>query len=185
MRRSLGFSCLVRLIAVVTVSAGVVCDGPVIGGPGVGQTVAYAQEAARARTLWDGLYTEAQAARGKEAYMKACAECHMPDLAGHEYAGALAGFGFQLKWQDASLAEVYGRIRSMPLGRGGSLAGQEYLDITSYVLQVNGYPAGGDELTAAVAGPRGARLVLERQKKSTQGRWGRRGGARRSGRCAG
>jgi quinoprotein glucose dehydrogenase len=81
------------------------------------------------RTVRDGLYSDAQAVRGKAAYMKACAECHAADLGGHEYAGALAGFGFQLKWQDASLAEVYGRVRSMLLGAAGSLTGQEYLDI--------------------------------------------------------
>jgi mono/diheme cytochrome c family protein len=131
---------------------------------GVGALLADAQDAAKTRSVWDGLYTEAQAARGKEAYMKACAECHMPDLAGHEYAGALAGFGFQLKWQDASLAEVYGRIRTMPLGRGGTLPGQEYLDITAFVLQSNGYPAGSDELVAAVAGQRWPRIVIERRK---------------------
>jgi mono/diheme cytochrome c family protein len=131
---------------------------------GLGALFADAQDAPKTRTIWDGLYTEAQAARGKEAYMKACAECHMPDLAGHEYAGALAGFGFQLKWEDASLAEVYGRIRTMPLGRGGTLPGQEYLDITAFVLQSNGYPAGNDELDAAVAGQRWPRIVIERRK---------------------
>ena len=39
------------------------------------------------RTVWDGLYSEPQAVRGKAAYMKACAECHAADLGGHEYAG--------------------------------------------------------------------------------------------------
>jgi mono/diheme cytochrome c family protein len=50
------------------------------------------------RTVWDGLYTAAQSARGQIAYDRACAECHMADLSGHEYAGPLAGFGFLLKW---------------------------------------------------------------------------------------
>lgn len=116
------------------------------------------------RTVWDGLYSDTQAVRGKAAYMKSCAECHAPDLGGHEYAGALAGFGFQLKWQDASLAEVYGRVRSMPLGAAGSLTGQEYLDIVAYILQANGYPSGGDDLSAAVAAQRWPRILIERQK---------------------
>ena len=101
-------------------------------------------------SLKDGIYTAEQASRGRAVYDTRCAECHMPDLAGHEYAGALAGYGFQLKWQDASLAELLGRIRSMPLGRPGSLAPQEYLDILSYVLQKNSYPDGANELSAAV-----------------------------------
>lgn len=89
----------------------------------------------------------------------------MPDLAGHEYAGALAGYGFQLKWQDASVAELYGRIRSMPLGRPGWLTSQEYLDILSYVLQKNGYPDGPSELTSAVAAQSRPRIPIERTQR--------------------
>jgi mono/diheme cytochrome c family protein len=115
-------------------------------------TVTLAQPASVAlpRTLGDGVYTAEQAARGRAVYNVRCAECHMTDLAGHEYAGALAGYGFQLKWQDATLAELFGRIRSMPLGRGGSLSGQEYLDILAYVLQKNTYAEGRTELNTAV-----------------------------------
>lgn len=102
------------------------------------------------RTLSDGVYTAEQAARGRAVYNVRCAECHMTDLAGHEYAGALAGYGFQLKWQDASLGELLGRIRGMPLGRPGSLSPAEYLDIVAYILQKNAYPGGQSELTAAV-----------------------------------
>ena len=121
-----------------------------------------AAEGTAPKSVWDGLYDEAQAGRGKVAYDKACAECHMTDLGGKEYAGPLAGFGFQLKWQDASLGEVYGRIRSMPLGRAGSLTTQEYVDILAYVLQKNSYPAGKSELTASLASQRWPRIVIER-----------------------
>src|SRR6476619_2470927 len=65
-------------------------------------------------------------------------------------AGALAGFGCQLKWQDATLAELLSRMRGMPLGRPGSLTSQEYLDVLAYVLQKNAYPDGAAELTPAV-----------------------------------
>lgn len=114
--------------------------------------------------VWDGLYSAEQAARGRAAYMRGCAECHSADLSGHEYAGALAGFGFQLKWADASLGELFGRMRSMPLGRPGSLERQEYLDILAYVLQQNGYPAGPKEITAELATQRWPRIVIERNK---------------------
>lgn len=118
------------------------------------------------KSVRDGLFTVDQAARGKIAYDKACAECHMPDLGGKEYAGALAGFGFQLKWQDASLGEVFGRIRSMPLGRPASLPTQEYVDILAYILQKNAYPAGANELTAGVAAQRWPRIAIERVVQS-------------------
>jgi len=113
-------------------------------------TLAQSGAVAPARTLGDGVYTAEQAGRGRAVYATRCAECHMADLAGHEYAGALAGFGFQLKWQDATLAELLGRMRGMPLGRPGSLTSQEYLDVLAYVLQKNAYPDGAAELTPAV-----------------------------------
>ena len=116
-------------------------------------------------SVMDGLFTAEQAARGRQAYEANCAECHMADLSGHEYAGALAGFGFQLKWEDASVAEVFGRVRSMPLGRGGSLTSQEYLDILAYMLQANGYPAAPQELGLAVAAQRWPRIRIERTGK--------------------
>ena len=116
------------------------------------------------QNVWEGLYSEVQAGRGREAYEKACAACHMSDLGGHEYAGALAGYPFQLKWEDASVAELFGRIRTMPLGEAGSLSTQEYLDILAYVLQANGYPSGEGELTIAVAAQRWPRIKIERVK---------------------
>jgi mono/diheme cytochrome c family protein len=129
-------------------------------------TVASAQASSQParQTVWEGLYSDVQAVRGREAYVKACAHCHMEDLGGHEYAGALAGFPFQLKWEDASVAELFGRIRTMPLGEAGSLSGAEYLDILAYILQSNGYPSGKDELTVAVAAQRWPRIRIERVK---------------------
>ena len=120
------------------------------------------------KSVRDGLYTTEQASRGMTAYVKHCAECHARDLGGHEYAGPLAGFGFQLKWQDASVAELFGRVRSMPLGRAGTLTREEYVDIVAYLLQQNTYPAGQAELTGSVAGQRWPRIMLERVVKEPQ-----------------
>jgi S-disulfanyl-L-cysteine oxidoreductase SoxD len=121
------------------------------------------------RTLKDGVFTADQAARGRVVYARHCAECHMPDLAGHEYAGALAGYGFQLKWQDAGLGELLGRMRSMPLGRPASLTSQEYVDILAYVLQKNAYPEGTSELTADVIS-KWPPIRIERVVRSPNGR---------------
>ena len=40
------------------------------------------QAQAPAKTVWDGVYTEAQAARGRSAYQQHCAECHGGSLEG-------------------------------------------------------------------------------------------------------
>ena len=41
-----------------------------------------AGHASQDRTVWDGVYTEAQAKRGEEAYKRSCGYCHRDDLAG-------------------------------------------------------------------------------------------------------
>ena len=46
------------------------------------------------KTQWDGVYTEAQAARGALVYSQYCASCHGPDLSGSEMAPALTGGEF-------------------------------------------------------------------------------------------
>jgi mono/diheme cytochrome c family protein len=134
------------VFVVVVLAAALIRAATVAAGDPLG---AQSTAAAR-RTLQDGVFTAEQAARGRIAYDRRCAECHMPDLAGHEYAGALAGYGFQLKWQDATLGELLGRIRSMPLGRPRSLTDQEDMDILAYVLQKNTYPEGTSELAADI-----------------------------------
>ena len=40
------------------------------------------------RTVWDGVYSEAQAARGKAVSDAQCAYCHQPDLRGQGFAPA-------------------------------------------------------------------------------------------------
>ena len=138
----------------------------IAGAASASQGFARAQTAVQPtrQRVWEGLYSDVQASRGRDAYTKACASCHMDDLGGHEYAGALAGYPFQLKWEDGSVAELFGRIRAMPLGAAGSLTAQEYLDILAYLLQSNGYPSGSDELTIAIAAQRWPRIRIERQK---------------------
>jgi mono/diheme cytochrome c family protein len=150
---------MLRIAAlIVTIGAGIGAEWSVVS------LNAQATAQAARQSVWEGLYSDAQAVRGRDAYTKACAPCHMDDLGGHEYAGALAGYAFQMKWEDASVAEVFGRIRTMPLGESGSLSTQEYLDILAYVLQANGYPSGRDELTIGIAAQRWPRIKIERVK---------------------
>lgn len=134
-----------------------------------GPLSAQSTPAAGPRSVADGVYTAAQAARGRAVYNVHCAECHMPDLAGHEYAGALAGYGFQLKWQGATLGELLGRIRSMPLGRPGWLTSQEYIEILAYVLQRNAYPEGTSELGSDVIA-KWPPIRIERVMRAPDGR---------------
>src|SRR5690242_9362493 len=58
-----------------------------------------AQDApAATRTIWDGVFTQAQAERGRDVYRKSCSACHKADLLGESAAPALAGAEFVQRW---------------------------------------------------------------------------------------
>ena len=106
------------------------------------------------KTTWDGVYTQAQAARGKVAYDAACSSCHMSDLSGGgefdmQVAPALVRADFM---EGRTMNSVYTFVRSnMPADAAGALPPQTYLDILAYVLQQNEFPAGKDELVPDAA----------------------------------
>ena len=88
-----------------------------------------------------GLYTEAQAARGKNEFAGTCAECH--------YASEFRGSKFQFTWGRRTVGDLYTDIvGNMPEDDPGSLSDQAYVDVVAYILQLNGFPAGSAELPA-------------------------------------
>lgn len=97
--------------------------------------------------IWDGVYTAAQADRGKAAYDTSCTNCHNRDLNGSVRAPALRGERFMLTWQNGSVNNLFTKIRfSMPATYPETVADDVKLDIVTYLLQVNGFPAGSAEL---------------------------------------
>lgn len=100
----------------------------------------------KGKTIWDGVYTPAQAARGKESYAAHCSACHATDLTGRN-GPALRGDHFMENWREDSLNSLYNRIKnSMPAGNPSSLADDTYVDIVAHILQVNAFPEGAEEL---------------------------------------
>lgn len=100
-----------------------------------------------AQNIWDGVYTTAQADRGKTAFETSCINCHNRDLAGSVRGPALRGDKFMLDWQDGSVNNLFTKIRfSMPATYPDSVSDEVKLDIVAYLLQVNGFPAGSEEL---------------------------------------
>jgi polar amino acid transport system substrate-binding protein len=105
--------------------------------------------AAAASTVWDKVYTEAQATRGKDAYMTECSACHSEDLGGSGYAPALKGDDFTFTWNDKSVGDFFDRVRKlMPPDNPGSLPAERYRDIIAFILQENKYPSGDQELSS-------------------------------------
>ena len=113
-------------------------------------TTTYAQSVER--SVWDGVFTEAQATRGERTYEQECATCHLADLLGDGIAPALKGAAFDFRWSDLSVGDIFVTLRAtMPQGAPASLSPQGYADVVSYILKVNGFPAGDTELPTSEA----------------------------------
>jgi cytochrome c len=105
--------------------------------------------AAQTRTVWDGVYTAAQAERGRAAYQQSCVACHRDDLRGDNTAPSIVGESFTFLWGDMEVGELSSRIQKlMPPERPGTLPVQTYIDIVAFILQKNEFPAGNMELGA-------------------------------------
>ncbi len=100
------------------------------------------------RSVWDGVYTQAQANRGKTAYAEQCASCHGAELGGGDETPALTGDKFLANWHNRSVDEFFEKVRtSMPPDRPGSLSRQKSSDILAYIFAANRFPAGGGILS--------------------------------------
>ncbi|MCH7670842.1 MAG: cytochrome c [Proteobacteria bacterium] len=101
-------------------------------------------------SIWSGVFTAQQAARGAADYSTNCASCHSVDLRGNSNTPSLLGMSFMFIWEDRSLAELYTKMRDeMPSDRPGSLSTRSYEDLLAYLLQSNQFPAGEKELKAS------------------------------------
>jgi mono/diheme cytochrome c family protein len=128
----------------MTTSAAFVLAASVIGG----MAVPIAQGVA-ARTVWDGVYSEAQATRGKAVYEAQCAFCHQSDLRGQGFAPGVVEETFATRWQDGNLGDLFTIVKAtMPQDKPASLTDDEYAAIVAYLLQANRYPTGQQELRA-------------------------------------
>lgn len=97
------------------------------------------------QTIWSGVYSDAQAARGQSAYASHCASCHRDDLSG--YQSLLKGERFMTEYREGSLYRLFDKIKTtMPRNAAGTLSDETYVDILSYVLKANEFPAGRDDL---------------------------------------
>ncbi|HJZ74723.1 MAG TPA: cytochrome c [Vicinamibacterales bacterium] len=120
--------------------------------------------------LWRGVYTAAQAERGKALYVRHCSRCHGDDLGGRrDYP--LSGERFMERWEARTLEHLFVLIRtSMPPDGVNTVDSNDKRDIVAYLLQQNGFPAGTSELphdTAVLA-----TFAIERSSGRTAPRTG-------------
>jgi mono/diheme cytochrome c family protein len=94
-------------------------------------------------------FTARQVTGGKKAYDSYCAVCHGSTLTNGTFGTPLAGAYFRSKWGGRSVADFYEKSHeTMPPAAPRSLPKESYANIVAYVLEVNGYKAGGGELPA-------------------------------------
>jgi quinoprotein glucose dehydrogenase len=144
MRRLLTVACVGLALAWASVSG--LATETSTGTTGEG-TTAGVQETTS--TVLDGVFTAAQARRGRRVYSRDCASCHGAELKGGEMAPGIAGSDFIVFWTELPVGSLFERIKvSMPEDGPGRLTDEEYTDLVAYLLDANDYPAGDAELPA-------------------------------------
>lgn len=99
-----------------------------------------------------GVYSDDQAARGRDVYLGNCRSCHTPE----SHTGAI----FRTTWEGRPLAELFAYISgSMPKNEPGSLSPQENADLLAYLLKLNRMPSGESEIPSDSTTLRSIRIV--------------------------
>jgi S-disulfanyl-L-cysteine oxidoreductase SoxD len=101
-------------------------------------------------TVWDGAFTDAQAARAMGTFSANCAECHTLGGVGD---GQLVGTQFWEGYSQKTVGDLLTFVRTnMPSGAEGTLAPSVYADLVALILRSNGLPAGTMELAPSTTG---------------------------------
>jgi len=126
------------------------------------------EDVGQVASIWDGVFTEAQAQRGQTAYSGACGMCHgrrlngAPDDPDMRSTPPLARARFLRVWEGKSLATLFEYSRAtMPESNPGSLTDDEFVDVIAYMLSVGGMRAGDAELRPDLSSL--ARIVIGQQ----------------------
>jgi quinoprotein glucose dehydrogenase len=108
----------------------------------------------------EGIYTAAQADRGKAVYAMNCAGCHGEKAEGGNAGPTLSGPDFTNGYKDGNASALYGKISmDMPSSAPGSLNPEQYADVLAYLLSVNKYPAGQTEIPKDGAGLKSVKMA--------------------------
>ncbi len=95
------------------------------------------------RRVTDGVFSAAQAAAGRQVYAASCAACHGATFTPAGGVPPVQGATFLANWKGRTLADLFAKVRTMPPGAANSLSEQDYLAVTAYLLEANGFKPGG------------------------------------------
>lgn len=122
--------------------------------------------ASTGKSVWKGVYTEAQAARGESEQQNSCGACHGTE----KYSGD----AFTKAWVGRTAFDLFDQIRTtMPDDNPGGLSVQQYTDVVAYIFKLNGMPAGTDSLSSDPEALRQIRIDAKPPNQTSLGRSGR------------
>lgn len=139
---------LITVMALATALGATAVGGPTFA-------IAMVGEQAPSKTTNSGVYTDAQAERGKKVFEAKCTTCHdTARFTGETFIDPWAGKPLKDVWDIAS--------GTMPEDNPGSLPQQDYADILAYFLHLNAFPTGDTELKGEAAVMAG--ITIEKKK---------------------
>jgi len=99
-----------------------------------------------------GIFSQAQANRGRDQFRSMCAECHtVPEFSDP---------AFKAKWARRSVGDLYSFIHTnMPDSAPGILTEAQAVDLVAYILSLNGITPGSAQLPADAARLNGLSLA--------------------------
>jgi len=148
-------------IVAALAGAALLTETPPVGASVIHPVMPRAARVDTGRTTMDGVYTLAQAAKGRDVFASSCQSCHTPT----QHSGP----PFRNKWFGRSLGDLYAYIRKeMPKNEPGSMSDEDYVRALAYLLRMNGMPTGSTPLTADSAALHRIRLDSVRAVPSTQ-----------------
>ena len=107
---------------------------------------------AQTRSVWDGVSSKAQLARGQKVYREECLRCHSENFLGGEDSPALVGEEFLEKWNGKTVGDLFERTRkTMPTDGPGNLSRRQYVDVVAYMLSANKFPVGDKDIEPDLA----------------------------------
>jgi S-disulfanyl-L-cysteine oxidoreductase SoxD len=102
-------------------------------------------------SVWDGVYTEAQAKRGQAFAAQSCAGCHGVDINSGEPGPWLHGKDFAWRYDGRTVADLFIRLNTMPPDQPGVFGPDAMADFAAFVLWANDFPIGKQELPSDLA----------------------------------
>lgn len=104
---------------------------------------------ASSNSIWSGVYSEAQAEKGRVTYMRACSSCHKDDLGGDGKSELiLVGAPFLSRWNMRPLSDLYVKVaREQHEVTRTMMRPLEINETLAFLLKANGMPAGPNELS--------------------------------------